>query len=97
MIEADNSELPEVNLEDLTLSDSLIDDEGLLAIAKRCHLLVYLDLTYCKRITAEGIKQIIKNITTLKCLYLHDFDHINYGDLLEWMLSTGNLAYPKRI
>ena len=84
-IEADNSELPEVNLEDLTISSSLIDDEGLAAIAKKCPRLVSLALSYCRNVTTEGIKQIVKNITTLKCLYMLGCKHINRDDVLEWM------------
>ncbi|XVF03945.1 hypothetical protein REPUB_Repub05bG0037300 [Reevesia pubescens] len=91
------SEFPaEVNLEDLTLSYSEIDDKGLAAIAKLCPRLVYLDLTYCLKTTAEGIKQIVKNITTLNCLHMRTCDH-KTRDLLEWMLSTGNLASLKKI
>ncbi|XVF03940.1 hypothetical protein REPUB_Repub05bG0036800 [Reevesia pubescens] len=91
------SELPaEVNLEDLTLSYSKIDDKGLAAIAKLCPRLVSLDLTYCLKTTAEGIKQIVKNITTLNCLHMRTCDH-KTRDLLEWMLSTGNLASLKKI
>ncbi|XVF32355.1 hypothetical protein REPUB_Repub17cG0074800 [Reevesia pubescens] len=97
LIKADNSELPaEVNLEDLTLSYSEIDDEGLAGIAKLCTRLVSLDLTCCLKTTAEGIKQIVKNVTTLNCLYMRSCDH-KTRDLLEWMLSTGNLASLKKI
>ncbi|XVF24430.1 hypothetical protein REPUB_Repub13aG0127200 [Reevesia pubescens] len=97
MIEEDNSELPELNLEDLTLSWSLIDDEGLAAIAKKCPKLVSLDLSFCINVTTAAIKQIVKNITTLNCLDMCVSNNINCGDLLEWMLSTGNLASLKKI
>ncbi|XP_022748106.1 SCF E3 ubiquitin ligase complex F-box protein pof2-like [Durio zibethinus] len=97
IIEANNSELPEVNMESLILSRSQIDDEGLAAIAKRCPRLMVFDFRYCKKITAEGIKQIVKNISTMKYLYIRDCDNVKCGDLLEWMLSTGNLASLKII
>ncbi|XP_022748102.1 uncharacterized protein LOC111297734 [Durio zibethinus] len=97
IIEADNSELPEVNLEDLKLICSRIDDEGLAAIAKRCPRLVSLEVSDCNNVTTEGIKQIVQNITTLKILRMRGSDHVKSCDLLEWMLSTGNLASLKEI
>ncbi|XP_022748101.1 F-box/LRR-repeat protein 20-like [Durio zibethinus] len=97
IIEEDNSELPEVNLEDLSLSWTGIDDKGLAAIAKRCPRLVSLEVSHCDYVTTEGIKQIVNNITTLKYLYMRGCDGVNSGDLLEWMLSTGNLASLKKI
>ncbi|XVF24429.1 hypothetical protein REPUB_Repub13aG0127100 [Reevesia pubescens] len=97
MIETDNSELPELNLEDLTLSWSFIDDVRLAAIAKKCPRLVSLDLSFCRNVTMNGIKQIVKNISTLNCLDLRHYNHVNRGDLFEWMLSTGNLASLNKI
>ncbi|XVF82137.1 hypothetical protein PTKIN_Ptkin16aG0020900 [Pterospermum kingtungense] len=95
----DDREFPEVYLEDLTLSCSWIRDEGLAAIAKKCPRLVSLNLNKSDKITVEGLKQIIKNITTLKCLHIATaYSHITDGDrLLEWMLSTGNFASLKKI
>ncbi|XP_022748103.1 uncharacterized protein LOC111297735 [Durio zibethinus] len=97
IIEADNSELPEVNLEDLSLSWTGIDDKGLAALAKRCPRLVSLEASHCDYVTTEGIKQIVNNITTLKYLYMRGCDGVKSGDLLEWMLATGNLASLKKI
>ncbi|XVF52172.1 hypothetical protein PTKIN_Ptkin04bG0243600 [Pterospermum kingtungense] len=87
----DNSQV--INLENLNLERTLIDDEGLAAIAKRCRRLVSLNLNYCTNVTMDGIKQLIKNFTTL--CWLEMLPHPS--DVLEWMLSTGNFASLRKI
>ncbi|OMP05573.1 Leucine-rich repeat, cysteine-containing subtype [Corchorus olitorius] len=96
IIEAD-SELSELNLEILELTDSYIDDEGLGVIARKCPRLMYLYLWRCKNVTTRSIKNAVQNIKTLTDLHLSDCNKVNSGELLEWMLSTGSLASLKQI
>lgn len=107
----DDSEFPElIHLEDLDLSWSHINYQGLSAIAEKCPRLVSLNLRCCRNVTAEGIKHIVGKVTTLKCINirpyygmiglqesdkLHMYNQLR--DLLEWMLSTFNFASLKKI
>lgn len=84
-------------MEELRLYNTLVDDEGLAAIAKRCGRLVSLNLNVCRNVTSDGIKQIVKNITTLRCLTIFTISHGICSDVLQWMLSTGNFASLKEI
>ncbi|OMO65527.1 Leucine-rich repeat, cysteine-containing subtype [Corchorus olitorius] len=98
MMEA-NSEVEQVNnLEELILEDSAIDDEGLAVIATKCPQLVHLNLNGCREVTTNGIKQMVKNIKTLRRLTVgSDPEKVNSIEFLEWMLSTGYLASLKEI
>ncbi|OMO65169.1 hypothetical protein COLO4_31487 [Corchorus olitorius] len=95
MIEA-NSEVAQVNLEELILEDSAIDDEGLAVIATKCPQLVHINLSGCREVTSNGIKQMLKNIKTLRRFSVGS-EKVNSVELLEWMLSTGYLASLKEI
>ncbi|OMP09225.1 F-box/LRR-repeat protein [Corchorus olitorius] len=92
-----DSDLLEVGLKGLKLATSCIDDEGLAAIAKKYPQLQSVKLDKCKKVTTEGIKQMVKDIGTLRRLKVKNCDLVDYGDLLECMLSTGNLACLKKL
>lgn len=93
-----------VNLEELELSGSGFDHEAFVATAKKCPHLLSLDLdnqtTLCPmNVTVEGLKQIVETIATLKCstiavVHAKQKHRLN---LLEWMLSTNNFAFLKKI
>ncbi|OMO65338.1 Leucine-rich repeat, cysteine-containing subtype [Corchorus olitorius] len=96
MMEA-NSEVAQVNLEELILEDSAIDDEGLAVIATKCPQLVHINLRGCREVTTNGIKQMVKNIKTLRRFTVGSDSEKVSVELLEWMLSTGYLASLKEI
>ncbi|OMP12277.1 Leucine-rich repeat, cysteine-containing subtype [Corchorus olitorius] len=92
-----NSDLPKVGLKVLKLATSCIDNEGLDAISKKCPQLLSVDLDHCKKVTTEGIKQMVEDNKTLRKLKVRNCDLVDYGDLLEWKLSRANLASLKKL
>ncbi|PNY01690.1 F-box/LRR-repeat protein [Trifolium pratense] len=59
-----NFEVPK--LEVLNLTMTIVDDEALCVISKRCPGLLQLLLTNCKNITDNGVMQVVKNCTQLR-------------------------------
>lgn len=48
-----------VSLKSLELSNTELSDIGLVAIGKRCEHLTHLDVSYCKKVTDEGISAVM--------------------------------------
>ncbi|GAU33517.1 hypothetical protein TSUD_386620 [Trifolium subterraneum] len=53
-------------LEMLNLTDTIVDDEALYVISKRCSGLLELVLDNCKDITTKGVRNVVKRCTQLK-------------------------------
>nr|XP_029151361.1 F-box/LRR-repeat protein 14-like isoform X2 [Arachis hypogaea]XP_029151362.1 F-box/LRR-repeat protein 14-like isoform X2 [Arachis hypogaea]XP_029151363.1 F-box/LRR-repeat protein 14-like isoform X1 [Arachis hypogaea] len=69
----------------LNLSWSRISNEELSLISENCYNLKELKLEYCYRITASGVKQVVKNCKQLRMISLYSCQNIS-TDVIAWML-----------
>ncbi|MED6225791.1 hypothetical protein PIB30_097085 [Stylosanthes scabra] len=69
----------------LNLSWTRIGNEELSLISKTCYKLKELDLDYCPKITANGVKQVVKNCEQLRMISLFSCDKVSC-DVVAWMV-----------
>ncbi|XP_057732929.1 uncharacterized protein LOC130948234 [Arachis stenosperma] len=69
----------------LNLSWSIIGNEELSLISKNCYNLKELKLEYCSKITASGVKQVVKDCKQLRMISLYSCKNIS-TDVIAWML-----------
>ncbi|KAL1292719.1 hypothetical protein AAHE18_19G018700 [Arachis hypogaea] len=69
----------------LNLSWSIIGNEEPSLISKNCYNLKELKLEYCSKITASGVKQVVKDCKQLRMISLYSCKNIS-TDVIAWML-----------
>ncbi|MED6131387.1 hypothetical protein PIB30_009609 [Stylosanthes scabra] len=74
----------------LNLSWTRISDEELSLISKSCYKLKELNLDCCQKITANGVKQVVKNCKQLRMISLYSCEKYLVTLLLGWY-SKGHL------
>ncbi|MED6208206.1 hypothetical protein PIB30_042940 [Stylosanthes scabra] len=62
-----------------------ISDEELSLISKSCYNLKELKLNYCDKITASGVKQVVKNCKQLRMISLLGCENVS-SDIVTWMV-----------
>ncbi|XP_022144548.1 SCF E3 ubiquitin ligase complex F-box protein grrA [Momordica charantia] len=74
-------------MEALRLQRLAIEDSTLAVIGRRCPSLIHLDLLGCSKVTAEGVKEVVRNCRRLREINLWDCCEID-GSILPWMVFS---------
>ncbi|XP_023548543.1 F-box/LRR-repeat protein 4-like isoform X1 [Cucurbita pepo subsp. pepo] len=80
-----NCELP--SMEALKLQRLGIEDSTLAMIGSRCPSLIHLDLLGCLKVTAEGVKEVVRNCRGLREISLWDCCEIDCS-VIPWMVFS---------
>ncbi|KAK9281051.1 hypothetical protein L1049_003943 [Liquidambar formosana] len=86
-----HSELSELKLELLEARGTMIDDEGLAMIAKRCSGLQYLNLNDCSEVTTRGVKEVVEKCTKLKEINLYKCCNVGADILVSMVCSRPSM------
>ncbi|EEF35079.1 F-box/LRR-repeat protein 2 [Ricinus communis] len=84
-----NVELPK--LEVLQVQGPGIDDEALAVIAKRCQMLLHLDLAGCLNVTEKGVNEVVQNCTKLREMNLKWCDNVKVDMIATMVFSRPSL------
>lgn len=74
-------------MEALRLQRLAIEDSTLTMIGRRCPSLIHLDLLGCSKVTAEGVKEVVRNCRGLREINLWDCCEID-GSVIPWMVFS---------
>ncbi|XP_050231958.1 uncharacterized protein LOC126680803 [Mercurialis annua] len=82
-------ELPK--LEVLQVQGPGVDDDSLAVIAKRCQMLMHLDLEGCLNVTAKGVNEVVQKCTRLRELNLKWCDNVRVDMVSSMVFSRPSL------
>ncbi|XP_065869269.1 uncharacterized protein [Euphorbia lathyris] len=78
-------------LEVLHIQGPGIDDEALAVIAKRCQMLLHLNLEGCLNVTAKGVYEVVQNCTRLREINLKWCDNVVVDTFASMVFSRPSL------
>ncbi|GAU16362.1 hypothetical protein TSUD_117110 [Trifolium subterraneum] len=78
-------------LEMLNLTSTIVDDEALCVISKRCRGLLQLVLTHCLHITRKGVMHVVKGCTQLKEINLMLCPKVHASVVASMVVSNPSL------
>ncbi|PSS13949.1 F-box/LRR-repeat protein [Actinidia chinensis var. chinensis] len=80
-----------VNLKSLEACGTKINDESMTNIGNRCPCLRYLDISYCKGVTNNGVMEVVRNCKRIREINLNRCENVSANILPQMMFSRPSL------
>ncbi|XP_057508482.1 uncharacterized protein LOC130791360 [Actinidia eriantha] len=80
-----------VNLKSLEACGTKINDEAMANIGNRCPCLQYLDISYCKGVTNNGVMEVVRNCKRIREINLNRCENVSANILPQMMFSRLSL------
>ncbi|GFS34841.1 hypothetical protein Acr_00g0036400 [Actinidia rufa] len=80
-----------VNLKSLEACGTKINDEAMANIGNRCPCLRYLDISYCKGVTNNGVMEVVRNCKRIREINLNRCENVSANILPQMMFSRPSL------
>ncbi|XP_021732145.1 F-box/LRR-repeat protein 20-like [Chenopodium quinoa] len=81
-------ELESSVLEKLIVKFSLINDIFLTKLGRICPRLIHLDLSYCSKVTEDGVMEVVKSCKRLRYLSLSRCEKVDIN-IIPWIVANG--------